>query len=105
MKRGMISVPYHIALHQGCWTEFRGDQNPTQFTGGVMGKDNARPSATSQIACGRPAHGNATYPTHWRPLGHAFQIAFLFPRLDKEQEKALLEKRLKQLEQQPPEKQ
>jgi hypothetical protein len=30
------------------------------------------------------------------------QIAFLFPKLSREEEKGLLEKRLKELEQQPP---
>lgn len=50
-------------------------------------------------------YGNAAYPTHGSPWGMRLQIAFLFPRLNEEQEKALLEKRLKELEQQTPQKQ
>jgi hypothetical protein len=49
-------------------------------------------------------YGNATYPTHGSPWGMHLQIAFLFPRLNEEQEKAPLEKRLKELEGQSPEK-
>jgi hypothetical protein len=32
------------------------------------------------------------------------QLAFLFPKLSKEQEKMLLEQKLKQMDQQPPQK-
>jgi hypothetical protein len=49
-------------------------------------------------------YGNAAYPLHGSPWGMRLQIAFLFPKLNKEEEKALLEKRLKELEQ-PPQKQ
>jgi hypothetical protein len=64
--------------------------------GGVM-KVGAQPfNFTSQL------YGNAVYPNggsswSWRP-----QIALLFPRLSKEQEKMLLEQKLKQLEESSP---
>jgi hypothetical protein len=50
-------------------------------------------------------YGNAAYPTHGSPWGMRLQLAFLFPRLNKEEEKALLEKPLKDLEGQSPQKQ
>jgi hypothetical protein len=49
--------------------------------------------------------GNAAYPSHGSPWGMRLQLAFLFPKLTKEEEKAILEKRLKELEQQAPQKQ
>jgi hypothetical protein len=47
-------------------------------------------------------YGNAAYPSHGSPWGMRLQIAFLFPKLSKEEEKAIMEKRLKELEQQSP---
>src|SRR5262249_44423879 len=47
--------------------------------------------------------GNAAHPAGTSPWSMRAQIAFLFPKLTKEEEKMLLEKKLKQLEQ-PPEK-
>ena len=44
-------------------------------------------------------YGNAVYPTGGSPWSMRLQIAFLFPKLSKEEEKKLLEKKLKQLEQ------
>jgi hypothetical protein len=49
-------------------------------------------------------YGNAKYPTGASPWGFRMQIAFLFPRLTKQQEKMLIEQKLKQLEQEPAEK-
>jgi hypothetical protein len=48
-------------------------------------------------------YGNAKYPTGTSPWNLRLQIAFLFPRLTKQQEKMLIEQKLKQLDQQPPE--
>lgn len=50
-------------------------------------------------------YGNAVYPTHGSPWGMRLQIAFLFPKLNQAEEKAILEKRLKELNEQPPPKQ
>jgi hypothetical protein len=49
-------------------------------------------------------YGNVVHPAEQSPWGMRLQIAFLFPKLTKAQEKALLEKRLKEMEQEPPKK-
>ena len=43
-------------------------------------------------------YGNAVYPSGGSSWSMRLQIAFLFPKLTKEQEKLILEKKLKQLE-------
>lgn len=45
--------------------------------------------------------GNATHPRFGSPWSMRLQIAFLFPKLSKTKEKEILERKLKQLEQQP----
>lgn len=50
-------------------------------------------------------YGNAAYPNHGSPWGMRLQLAFLFPKLSPAEEKAVLEQRLKQLDQQSPPKQ
>lgn len=47
-------------------------------------------------------YGNAVYPTGTSPWGMRLQIAFLFPKLTKEQEKMMMEQKLKQLNQPQP---
>jgi len=47
-------------------------------------------------------YGNAVYPADTSPWSMRAQIAFLFPKLTKEQKKLMLEKKLKELEQQTP---
>ena len=47
-------------------------------------------------------YGNAVYPAGTSPWGMRLQIAFLFPKLSKEQQKMMMEEKLKQLEQQHP---
>ena len=47
-------------------------------------------------------YGNAVYPAGTSPWGMRLQIAFLFPKLTKEQEKMMMEEKLKQLEQEHP---
>ncbi len=47
-------------------------------------------------------YGNAVHPPGASPWSMRTQISFLFPKLSKEQEKMMLEKKLKQLEQEPP---
>jgi hypothetical protein len=53
-------------------------------------------------------YGNAIHPPGASPFGLRLQIAFLFPKLSKEQEKMMMEQKLKQLEQEqqqePPQK-
>ncbi len=47
-------------------------------------------------------YGNAVYPSGSSPWGMRLQIAFLFPQLTKEQEKMMLEQKLRQMNQEPP---
>jgi hypothetical protein len=53
-------------------------------------------------------YGNAIHPPGASPFGLRVQIAFLFPKLSKEEQKMMMEQRLKQLEQEqqqrPPQK-
>jgi hypothetical protein len=44
-------------------------------------------------------YGNAVYPAGGSPWGMRLQIAFLFPKFSKEQQKMMLQMKLKQLEQ------
>jgi hypothetical protein len=44
-------------------------------------------------------YGNAVHPVNGSPWSMRLQLAFLFPKLSKDEEKMMLEKRLKQLEQ------
>ncbi len=46
--------------------------------------------------------GNAVYPHGGSPWSMRLQISFLFPKLTKEQEKRMMEQKLKQLEQEKP---
>jgi hypothetical protein len=47
-------------------------------------------------------YGNAVHPPGASPWGMRLQIAFLFPKLTKAQEKMMLEQRLKKMEQEQP---
>ncbi len=49
-------------------------------------------------------YGNAAHPSNGSPWGMRVQIAFLFPKLTKEQQKMMMQQRLKQMEQQQPQK-
>jgi hypothetical protein len=49
-------------------------------------------------------YGNALHPAGTSPWGLRLQFVLLFPKLTKEQEKALLEKKLQQLEREQPQK-
>jgi hypothetical protein len=50
-------------------------------------------------------YGNAVHPPGASPWGLRLQFVLLFPKLSKEQEKALLEQKLKQMNQEQPQKQ
>ena len=49
-------------------------------------------------------YGNGVHPPGSSPWGMRLQIAFLFPKLSKQQEKVMMEQKLKQLEAEPPQK-
>jgi hypothetical protein len=55
-------------------------------------------SLTAQV------YGNAVHPPGTSPWGLRLQIAFLFPKLTPQQQKMMMEQKLKQLEQQQPQK-
>jgi hypothetical protein len=46
-------------------------------------------------------YGNAVHPANTPAWTMRLQISFLFPKLSKEQKKKMLERELKQLEQEP----
>ena len=78
----------------------RGDNVWTVPFGGGIGrimKVGAQP-----ISLALQFYGNAVHPAGTSPWSMRTQISFLFPKLSKEQEKMMLEKKLKQLEQEPP---
>jgi hypothetical protein len=50
-------------------------------------------------------YGNAVHPPGASPWGMRLQIAFLFPKLTKQQQKMMMEQKLKQLEQERPQNQ
>jgi hypothetical protein len=49
-------------------------------------------------------YGNAVHPPGASPWNMLLQCTFLFPKLSKQQEKMMMEQKLKQLEQEPPQK-
>ena len=49
-------------------------------------------------------YGNAVHPPGSSPWGMRLQIAFLFPKLTKQQQKMMMQQKLKQLEQEEPQK-
>jgi hypothetical protein len=49
-------------------------------------------------------YGNAVHPPGVSPWGLRMQLVFLFPKLTKDQEKALLEQKLKEMNQEQPQK-
>jgi hypothetical protein len=53
------------------------------------------------VNIGLQFYGNAVHPPGASPWGMRLQMAFLFPKLTKEQQKMMMQQKLKQLEQQP----
>jgi hypothetical protein len=77
------------------WTAASGNQWTVPFGGGVgrIMKLGYQPvSLTGQF------YGNAVHPANTPAWGMRLQIAFLFPKLSKEQQKMLLEKKLKEMD-------
>ncbi len=56
------------------------------------------------VNVGLQFYGNAVHPPGASPWNMRLQIAFLFPKITKQQEKMMLEQKLKQMEQEPPQK-
>jgi hypothetical protein len=56
------------------------------------------------VNLGLQFYGNAVHPPGASPWGMRLQISFLFPKLTKQQQKMMMEQKLKQLEQEQPQK-
>ena len=83
------------------WEADSGNQWTVPYGGGIgrIMKLGFQPvSLTAQF------YGNAVHPVGTPAWTMRLQIAFLFPKLTKEQEKMMMEKKLKQMEQQQPQK-
>jgi hypothetical protein len=83
------------------WEATNGGRWVVPFGGGVgrIMKLGFQPvSLTAQF------YGNAVHPPGASPWGKRLQIAFLFPKLSKEMEQMMLEKKLDQLQQEQPKK-
>lgn len=83
------------------WVAANNNQWTVPYGGGVgriMKLGNQPVSLTAQF------YGNAIHPANTPAWTMRLQIAFLFPKLSKEEKEMLLEKKLKQLEAQPPQK-
>jgi hypothetical protein len=81
------------------WEAASGNQWTVPYGGGIgrIMKLGFQPvSLTAQF------YGNAVHPVNTPSWTMRLQIAFLFPKLTKEQQEMLMEKKLKQMEQQPP---
>lgn len=83
------------------WEAPSGNQWTVPFGGGlgrIMKLGNQPVLLTGQF------YGNAVHPVGTPAWSMKLQISFLFPKLSKEEQEMLLEKKLKQLEAQPPQK-
>ena len=81
------------------WKATSGNVWTVPFGGGlgrIMKLGNQPVSLTAQF------YGNAVYPVGTPSWTMRLQIAFLFPKLSKKEQEMLMEKKLKQLEAQPP---
>jgi hypothetical protein len=81
------------------WEAASGNQWTVPYGGGIgrIMKLGFQPvSLTAQF------YGNAAHPVNTPSWTMRLQIAFLFPKLTREQQEMLMEKKLKQMEQQPP---
>jgi hypothetical protein len=83
------------------WEATSGGRWVVPFGGGIgrIMKLGYQPvSLTAQV------YGNAIHPPGASPWGMRLQISFLFPKLTKQQQKMMLEQKLKQMEQEQPQK-
>jgi hypothetical protein len=83
------------------WEAASGNQWTVPYGGGVgrIVKLGSQP-----VSLSAQFYGNAVYPANTPAWTMRLQIAFLFPKLTKEQQEAMLERKLKQMEEQPPRK-
>lgn len=99
MKKGWYLTSSPIITAN--WRATRDNVGTVPFGGGVgrIMKLGFQPvNVTAQV------YGNAVHPRGASPWGLRLQFVLLFPKLTKEQEKALLEQKLKQIDQDQPQK-
>ena len=83
------------------WKASSGNQGVVPFGGGV---GRIMKLGFQPVNISAAFFGNAVYPAGGSPWSMRLQLAFLFPTLTKEQQKMMVEKKLKELEQEPPQK-
>ena len=97
MKKGYCLLTAPIITAD--WRETNGGRWIVPFGGG-MGR--IMKLGFQPVNLQAQLYGNAVHPPGESPWALKLQIAFLFPKLSKEQEKGLLEQKLKQMEQGQP---
>ena len=80
------------------WQASRGNVWTVPFGGGI---GRIMKLGLQPVSLSAQFYGNATHPAGTSPWSMRMQIAFLFPKLSKEQKTKMLEKELKQLNQEP----
>ena len=96
LKKGWFTVLAPIITAN--WKASRGNVWTVPFGGGI---GRIMKFGTQPVNLSVQFYGNATHPAGTSPWSMRMQLAFLFPKLSKEQETKMLEKKLKQLEQEP----
>ena len=96
LKKGWFTVLAPIITAN--WKASRGNVWTVPFGGGI---GRIMKFGTQPVNLSVQFYGNATHPAGTSPWSMRMQLAFLFPKLSKEQKKKMLEKKLKQLEQEP----
>lgn len=97
MKKGwfLVTAPFITAN----WKGSRGNVWTVPVGGGI---GRVTKLGFQPVSLEAEFYGNATYPSGTSSWSMRLQISFLFPRLTKDEEKMLLEEKLKQLEQRLP---
>jgi len=97
MKKGwyLLSAPIITAD----WRETNGGRWVVPFGGGV---GRIMRLGFQPVNLQAQLYGNAVHPPGASPWALKLQLAFLFPKLSKEEEKMMMEQKLKQLEQEQP---
>jgi hypothetical protein len=96
LKKGWFAVLAPIVTAN--WKASRGNVWTVPFGGGIGRIMKFGPQPVNLSV---QFYGNAKYPAGTSPWSMRMQLSFLFPKLSKEQKKKMLEKELKQLEQEP----
>jgi hypothetical protein len=99
MKKGWYLTTSPIITAN--WRATSGNVWTTPFGGGV---GRIMKLGFQPVNISAQVYGNAVYPTGTSPWGLRLQVVLLFPKLTKDQQKMLLEQKLKQMEKEPAQK-